>query len=210
MAEGGHYTYLRTQDGLYRSPVGLVGDAGFPEGDVFVLDLDGLERDSPDLGTVRRIAARRDVWLEAGTADADAMMDLFVSDASKVVLGTLTLRTMDVLADALQMSEDVVFSIAWDGAVLGADPEVAGRGAGPVLDKVAGLGLRDGILMDLGSIRNRTAVDLAAVSALSPGFERLYVSGHVTGQDMGALEAAGAAGAIIDFRTLGGILDERA
>lgn len=210
VADGGRYTYVRNSEGRFRSPVNVLREKGFPEGEVFVLDLDGLERDSPDLDAVKRIAAYRDVWLDAGASDADGMMDLFVSDASKVVMGTLTLSSLDELSEALDMSDDIILSIAWDGGVVSPDPALSGIGAGALLDRLRGLRLADAMLLDLGSIKRGGPVDLDAVSALAGGFGRLFVSGRIAGGDLERLESAGAAGAIIDFRTLEGMMNGRA
>jgi len=132
-----------------------------------------------------------------------------VSDASKVVMGTLSLRSLDELAEALEMSENVIFSVAYDGTVMSPDPGVSGIGLDELLRRVSGMNVREAMLFDLGSIRNKRSVDLDAVSRMASKFQSFYVSGHITATDLKPLEDAGAAGAVIDFRTLEGISRDR-
>lgn len=209
IAQGGTYRFLRNDDGLFRSPVNLIREMNFPGEEIFILDIDGLERNSPDLETVKRIAAHRDTWLDAGTPDSESMMDLFVSDATKVVLSTLTLTSLGELRKSLEMSDNIIFSVAYDSGVVSPDPRLSGMGLGALIRELGDLSsLRAGMLFDLGSLRDGKPVATEPVSALAGFFEELYVSGYATAQDAEALGQAGAAGLIVDFRRLGELTHE--
>jgi len=202
IAEGGQYTYLRNSDGQFRSPVNLIREFELLVGEVFVLDIDGLEKNNPDLDTVKRIAAYRDVWLDAGTIDADSMMDLFVSGASRVVMGTLTLESLDELRKALEISENIIFSIAYDKGIVSPDPSVSGMDLDLLLKEIGEFPkLQTGMLFDLGGLRDRTPPDASIVSKIASHFEEFYVSGHIPA-NIDALEGSGVSGLIVDFRTM--------
>jgi uncharacterized protein related to proFAR isomerase len=203
IVENGQYTFLRGSDGLFRSPVNLVRELDLLVGEVFILDIDGLEKNSPDLGTVKRIAAFRDVWLDAGTADADSMMDLFVSDASRVVMGTLTLESLDELRKALEISENIIFSIAYDHGIVSPNPRVAGMDLDAFLKEIDDFPtLQTGMLFDLGGLRDSTPPDTEVISKLAGHFKEFYVSGHMTDANVDALQDYGVSGLIIDFRAM--------
>jgi uncharacterized protein related to proFAR isomerase len=201
--ENGQYSYLKNADGQFRSPVNLVKELDLLVGEVFILDIDGLEKNNPDLETVKRIAAFRDVWLDAGTTDAESMMDLFVSDASRVVMGTLTLDSLDELRMGLEMSENIIFSIAYDRGIVSPNPSVSGIDIETLLKEIGEFPtLQTGMLFDLGGLRDRTPPDPDIVSKFAGHFKEFYVSGHIPGTIIDALENSGVSGLIIDFRTM--------
>lgn len=203
VVERGRYEYLRTQNGLLRSPVNVIQELS---GDViFILDIDGLERSSPNMNTIKKIAAYKETWLDAGTQDVNDMMDLFVNDAEYVVMGTKSLHSLDELAEAAELSDKVIFSIDYDDGIISPDYGISEMS----IEKLAEIikcfkGLDTVIFMDLGSHRNKTPVDLNIIASLTKLFKNVYVSAHVIPDDYTFLEEAGVAGLIRDFRTLAG------
>ena len=199
IVENGKYKYLQNSDGKFRNPKNLAQE--LESGVIFILDIDGLERSSPNLATIKKIAAFKDIWLDAGAQDIEDMMDLFVSDASEVILGTKSLSDLKELQDAAEMSEQIIFSIDYDGKILSPDPKIAKMSIDQLLDAVKDFKLDSAIFMDLGSHRDKTPIDLKIVSRMAKQFENLYVSAHTIPEDYEALENAGVTGLIIDFRT---------
>ena len=209
IVEDGNYVFLRNVEGQFRNPVNLIREWKFSGEEVFVLDIDGLERNSPDLDTVKRIAAYKDVWLDAGVDDADSMMDLFVSDASRVVMGTICLESLVELEKALDISENIIISVGYDGGVVSPDPSIAGLTLEEIMEKLGKIeNLRNGMLFDLGGIRDGKRMDLETISKIAGQFKEFYVAGHINREDIPALEDAGISGAIIDFRKMEDMLDE--
>ncbi|MFO7618355.1 MAG: HisA/HisF-related TIM barrel protein [Thermoplasmata archaeon] len=209
VVENGKYAYLKGRDGQYQSPVQLVKELDTPGDEIFVLDIDGLERNSPDLDTVKRMAAYRDVWLDAGAEDADSMMDLFISDASRVVMGTICMRSLDELGKALDISENVIFSMGYDSGIVSPNAGIAGMGLERLMSEIEDMhSLRTGLFFDLGGIRDGKAPGIPAMPGIAERFQEFYVSGHITDADLEGLEKAGATGVIMDFRNVGGVAVE--
>jgi uncharacterized protein related to proFAR isomerase len=210
VVEDGRYTNLDGPGGEPWDPVEFVSQMKLPGDEIFIIDIDGLERNSPDMDSVKRIASITDVWLDAGVGNVDDIMDLFVSDASKVVMGTTNMESLDELREALEMSDDVIFSIGYDGGIVSTEPSLSGKG----LESLEGIGemLQNatGLFFDLGGIRDRKPIDVDAISKLAGRFRELYVCGHVAKTDLPALEAAGVTGILMDFREIGEAPDERA
>ena len=202
VVENGRYAPLDGPGGENWNPVEFVSGMNLPGEEIFIIDIDGLERNSPDMEAVKRIASAKDVWLDAGTGTVDDMMDLFVSDATKVVMGTANMDSLDELMEALEISDDVIFSIGYDGGIVSAEPSLSGKGPealegmGEVLQKAVGL------FFDLGGIRDSKPIDIETVSKLAGRFKEFYVCGHVTKANLQALEAAGVAGVLMDFREM--------
>ncbi|MDD4307665.1 MAG: HisA/HisF-related TIM barrel protein [Thermoplasmata archaeon] len=209
VADGGTYQYVRNAEGQYRSPVNLIRETALPGEEMFILDIDGLERNSPNLDMVKKLAAQRSIWLDAGTPDSDSMMDLFVSDVSRVVLSTLTLDSLDELTSALEISDNVIFSVAYDSGVLSPNPSISGMGLHELLAKLKGLtNLKAAMLFDLGSLRDKKPIDRNAIAEVAGHFDELYVSGWFEPQELDNLSSAGVSGYIVDFRKLEGMQNE--
>jgi len=206
IVKDGMYQYLRNDQGQHRSPVRMV--RGLPGDELFILDIDGMERCSPNLKTIKKMAAHKDIWLDAGTQDAHDMMDLFVSDASMVVMGTKALGSLEKLEEGAELSDRVIFSLDYDNGILSPSEKISNMGLEELLAKIRGLPIETAIFMDLGSSRDCTPVDLEPVRAMASVFNELYVSAHVIPEDYDALEQAGAKGIILDFRTMKGANDE--
>jgi len=204
VVENGRYDYLRNSEGKFRSPSNLAQELEGRE--IFILDIDGLERSSPNLSTVKKIAAYKDVWLDAGTQDVEDMMDLFVNDASEVVFGTKSLQSLEELKDASELSEQIIISIDYHDKIISPNEEIADMDVDQFVDAVKKFeSLNKAIFMDLGSHQDKTPVDLDLIGCLSKVFSEVYVSAHVIYEDYPALENAGVSGLIRDFRTIGNL-----
>ena len=78
---------------------------------LFVVDLDAVEQDRPQLDYLQEIARDTDVWLDAGVRTADEAIDALITGASRAVMSTSLLRSAKVLARAWKLSQDLVFEV---------------------------------------------------------------------------------------------------
>ena len=202
VVDGGRYEYLRTPDGKFRNLVNAIQE--LQGGDIFVLDIDGLERSSPNLGLIKKIAAYKNVWMDAGIQDIEDMMDLFVNDAEYAIIGTKSIKNLDEPEQAAELSDKVIFSIDYDDGIISPDRDVAEMTIRQIAETVRGFrGLHTVIFMDLGSHRNKSKIDINAAISLTEYFRDVYVSASLTDDDENALNDAGIKGIIRDFRMIG-------
>ena len=201
IVENEKYEYLQNSEGQFRSPPKLA--QGLDSNEIFILDIDGLERSSPNLSTIKKMAAYKDVWLDAGAQDIEDMMDHFVSDASQVVFGTKSLRNLKELEEAAELSEKIIFSIDYQDKIISPDRSIVDMSIDKLADSVKDYeGLDTAILMDLGSHKDKTPVNMGHIASMVSTFSNVYVSAHVIPEDFQALEDAGIKGIIVDFRTI--------
>ncbi len=202
IVENGKYEYLQSSEGKFRNPTKIVQKLDSDE--IFILDIDGLERSSPNLTTIKKMAAFKDIWLDAGAQDIEDMMDHFVSDASEVIFGTKSLRNLKELEDAAEMSEKIIFSIDYHDKIISRDKKIADMSIDQLVNAVKDFQSLDTIiLMDLGSHKDKTPVNIDHINSMTSVFSNVYVSAHVIPEDFQALEDAGVKGIIRDFRTIG-------
>ena len=153
--------------------------------------------------------------VDAGVSEparARALLDL---GAHRVIVGTETLTGPDALDRLLAELPDgaVVLSVDLrDGRVLSPDPQLAGL---PALDAVARLhraGLREAIVLDLARVGSGAGPDVALIAELHaafPDLELLAGGGVRDVDDLRALDAAGAAGALVATALHSGVIGAR-
>ncbi|TLZ54418.1 MAG: hypothetical protein E6K17_08085 [Methanobacteriota archaeon] len=76
-------------------------------GRVLIWDLGGIEKNRPSLELLRRYEGES-LWVDAGVRFADSVIDVLVAGAERAVVGTKTLRGLDELEAARELTENLV------------------------------------------------------------------------------------------------------
>jgi len=197
----------------FRSELGL--------DELYVADLDAIGGESgrggagDDGALLAALARDARVMIDAGVgapAWARALLDF---GAHRVIVGTETLSGPDALdrllaelpAGAVILSVDLR-----EGRLLSPDAELAGLAA---LDAVARLhrtSLREAIVLDLARVGSGAGPDVALIAAIHAAFSdlELLAGGGVRDvEDLRALDAAGAAGALVATALHSGVIGAR-
>jgi phosphoribosylformimino-5-aminoimidazole carboxamide ribotide isomerase len=192
---------------------GFRAELGLDE--LYVADLDAIVGDGENGAGIAALAREARVMADAGVSDparARALLDLGVH---RVIVGTETLPGPDALDRLLAELPDgaLILSIDLrDGRALSPDPQLAGL---PALDAVARLhraGLREAIVLDLARVGSGSGPDVALIAeihAAFPDLELLAGGGVRDLEDLRALEAAGAAGALVATALHRGVIGAR-
>jgi hypothetical protein len=93
-------------------------------GRLYVIDLDGIDRDSPQLDYLQEMSRDGELWVDAGIRTADQAIDVLIAGASRAVLSSSALDSPEEVARAWALSPDVVFELdasspALDGVLPG-------------------------------------------------------------------------------------------
>jgi len=203
----------------FRSALGL--------DELYVADLDAISGGS-DRGAgsehgddgghgavLRALAAEARVMVDAGVSAPARARGLLDLGAHRVIVGTETLSGPDALDRLLAELPDgaVILSVDLrDGRALSPDPQLAGV---PALDAMARLhraGLREAIVLDLARVGSGAGPDvelIAEIHAAFPDLELLAGGGVRDIEDLRALDAAGAAGALVATALHNGVIGAR-
>jgi HisA/HisF family protein len=189
----------------FRSELGL--------DELYVADLDAITGGDGDHAAVLGALVREArVMVDAGVSEpvrARALLDL---GAHRVIVGTETLSAADALDRLLAELPRgaVILSVDLrEGRALSPDPRLAGV---PALDAVARLhraGLREAIVLDLARVGSGAGPDVALIAeihAAFPDLELLAGGGVRDVEDLHALDAAGAAGALVATALHSGVI----
>ena len=183
--------------------------------ELYVADLDAISGGSGGDHTALLAALAREarVMVDAGVsepAQARALLDL---GAHRVIVGTETLNGADALDRLLAELPDGALILSIDlrgGRVLSPDPQLEGLQA---LDAIRRLPrAREAIVLDLARVGSGAGPDVGLIAALRaafPDLELLAGGGVRDVEDLRALDAAGAAGALVATALHGGVIGRR-
>jgi phosphoribosylformimino-5-aminoimidazole carboxamide ribotide isomerase len=167
--------------------------------ELYVADLDAIAGGAVQTAIIAALAGEARVMVDAGASDPQALLDLGVD---RVVIGTETLEDGDTLPAGAVLSLDLR-----DGRVLSRDPQLAGLSALDALTRLRGP--REVIVLDLARVGTSAGPDVATIAELHAAFPELELlaGGGVRGaDDLRALEAAGAVGALVATALLRGAI----
>jgi len=191
----------------FRSELGL--------DELYVADLDAISGDGANATMLGALAREARIMVDAGVSEparARALLDL---GAHRVIVGTETLRgagALDRMLAELPEGAVVLSADLREGRALSPNAELAGL---PALDAIARLhraGLREAIVLDLARVGSGAGPDVALIAEIHAAFRdlELLAGGGVRDvEDLGALRAAGAAGALVATALHSGVIGAR-
>jgi phosphoribosylformimino-5-aminoimidazole carboxamide ribotide isomerase len=168
--------------------------------ELYVAALDAITGQGDNRPTVAALAREARVMVDAGVSEPEPARALLDLGAHRVIIGTETLPGPDAL-DALLAVGSVVLSVDLrDGRLLSPDPQLAGLPALEAVERLHREALRELIVLDLARVGSGAGLDVALIATLHatfPDIELLAGGGVRHAEDLHALAAAGAAGALV-------------
>jgi hypothetical protein len=158
---------------------------------LYLVDLDGIERGTPQVEYMQELSREIDLWVDAGVATADSAIDILVAGAQRAVLSSAYLRAPVEVRRAWKLSTDWAFEV-----------EVVGgraQNSGPAWDDADPVSLaerarRVGFTEVIVSPRGEDP-DWNLVRAVASGGST-WVDGSFSSDQLDRLRSAGAAGGI--------------
>jgi phosphoribosylformimino-5-aminoimidazole carboxamide ribotide isomerase len=183
--------------------------------ELYVADLDAIGADGENSAIIGALAREARVMADAGVsepAQAQALLDL---GAQRAIVGTETLTGPDALDRLLAQLPDGALALSVDlreGRLLSPDPQLAGLPALDALARLQRAGLREAIVLDLARVGSGAGPDVALIAELHSAFPELELlagGGVRSVDDLRALDAAGAAGALVATALHSGVIGPR-
>ncbi len=178
-------TLARTAEGRPIDPFDVV-DRLPPKSQLYVVDLNGVERGDPQVEYLQELARDLELWVDAGVRTADQSIDIFVAGATRVVLSSVQLHGPDELERAWKLSPSILFEVEWgDQGLSPIHPAWETKKIRELVARVREVGPIDLLL----SPRN-TTIDWGLVREFSSG-GTVYLDGVFERADAERLRAAG-------------------
>ena len=162
---------------------------------LYVADLDALAGEPADESTLRALCAIAEPWVDAGATTTERAAPLHRAGVARNIVGT------ESIGPGVEVNRPVILSVDLrDGRLVSPDPELAGRAPGAAVRLARAFKVRELLVIDLARVGSGSGLPIQAVADLAtalPGVV-VYAGGGVRDDsDLRALEAAGAAGALV-------------
>jgi phosphoribosylformimino-5-aminoimidazole carboxamide ribotide isomerase len=159
---------------------------GFDE--LYVADLDSILHKGTNAQAISQIASITGLRLmvDAGVADLQEAHKLSLTQVSKVIVGTETLRSFNFIREAIEhFGSQVVFSLDLkNGKLLTKSEDVASMDFFALLQELRELGAAELIVLDLDRVGSGEGVDFGLLKKIRGHFKRsLLVGGGVRNID---------------------------
>jgi uncharacterized protein related to proFAR isomerase len=169
---------------------------------LYLVDLDGMERNDPQLEYIQELSRDMPLWVDAGVRAADQAIDVLVAGAQKAVLSSGYLGGPRELKRSWRLSTELVFELeSLDGRLAPVDPRWGTADPVVVASIVRGVGISTLVVSSRG-----TDPDWSLVAELSSGGPT-WVDGAFSSQDAPRLVATGAVGGIFHINQVLAVMD---
>jgi phosphoribosylformimino-5-aminoimidazole carboxamide ribonucleotide (ProFAR) isomerase len=153
---------------------------------ICIIDIDGIEKDRPQLGHISTVSRDKNIWYDPGVRDVGDMADAFMAGANRVIVGTKTLASRDDLLECHETSSDYVLGLDWSGHILSGDATISQADPLDFLAEMRLAGVRRVLFTQLGRVRRDARIDEPFVREMVKRVRRLYLGG--SGFDMATAE----------------------
>lgn len=167
--------------------------------EIAILDLSGIQEGRPNFDVLKTlIKSKYQVWLDLGVRDIEDVFDAFAMDVSRTIVGTMTAPSMDLFAEAFDLSDRVVPCIHYAGKVLWSNGSAGPSDLVQTVSAMADIGYEKIGVLDLRRLGRRQGIDQALLGVLKDLDVDIIMGGGVTELETTAIRTAGLAGAFMD------------
>ncbi len=192
---------VTVSDGAYRP---LVGDDGYKsvkemmgflksDSRIYLLDIDAIEYNRLQTEVIRRLGIWKDVWADVGPRDIATITDAYIAGADRVVVSTKRMPSLELLEEAVTLSDRIVFTVDYRDGVISPSKEVRELGVEKLVDKALEMGVDTLVILDL----SEGTFDHHMLGNLPEGEHSLYVGGNYIRE---AMIPPGVKGLILGFK----------
>jgi uncharacterized protein related to proFAR isomerase len=150
---------------------------------ILLTDINGVNRDKPQLDMVKSVSTKMELWVDAGTRIGPGVIDVFVAGADFVVLGTKTLLGLDELEKANELSENVILDINYDEGIVSPKKDIRDMDPFDLAKEAKNIGIKNLIFTDLKNTAINSEFDLNSAKAIIANDLNIYFHGRFKGDE---------------------------
>ncbi|MDH4122657.1 MAG: hypothetical protein OEV21_01015 [Thermoplasmata archaeon] len=110
---------------------------------LYIMDIDGLERNRPQLDIVQVLCDDFSILYEAGPRRGANIIDMVIAGAEIAYMNTDSLEALDEIEIALSYTESVGLKIDWNNGMLGHGKGIENHSMDEVISSAVSAGLKD-------------------------------------------------------------------
>ena len=171
---------------------------------LYLADLDAILGKSANFDIYRKIMTKTslDLMVDAGIADIARAEKVLATEVSKIVIGSETLDSLEFLGQAAKVfgEDKIVVSIDLkEGKVLSVSDVIASMDAVSFAQKLASIGIRQIILLDLDRVGTEHGINLTLLRNIIEKTEvEVLIGGGIQSlQELEELRKLGVSGALV-------------
>jgi uncharacterized protein related to proFAR isomerase len=169
---------------------------------ILILDLDGIYRNKPAVDLYKNISQLGDFWIDGGVRYCDAVIDILVTGAQKVVISTKTLADLNELKEAYELTENIVFGLDYNNGILSPNESLRTRSPIEVLKEVGGFGIETCLFADLARVDANKTLENNLIRQMVDTGINLYVGGGVKSRELRELSKLKISGAVVELQSV--------
>lgn len=183
----------------------FLGKLGLSE--IYIADLDAIQAGSEENNrpVIEKLAGRRafEIVLDAGVSDVESAIRWIDSGIRKLVIGSETLPSLEVLADisGVAGADRIIFSLdCFHGKTLSRCAELEGTSPLIALERIEALGFRETILLELDRVGSGSGVNFPLASEIRNVLPEmsLFLGGGISGvNEIVQLQSIGVEGVLV-------------
>jgi phosphoribosylformimino-5-aminoimidazole carboxamide ribonucleotide (ProFAR) isomerase len=166
---------------------------------VYIIDVNGLLENKPQLDLLKKTIDFCEVWLDAGISEADYIYDPLVAGAQEVILSSKTLGSLMELARAFELSENIIFEIDYDNGVISPSIQISDMTPAKLGQEINDIGITKIIFADYSRIQMDKSIETSIIKELLIQRFEVYVGGGVKIRDIDNLKKLQISGAIVEL-----------
>jgi uncharacterized protein related to proFAR isomerase len=195
------YEPMRDEEGKDIKILELIDELSERFDKVMITDLNGINKDRPQLELLKQLSGKMEMWVDAGSRFSEGAIDIIIAGADKVVFGTKTLRHLDQIEDALELSENVILGIDYDDGIISPNKDIRDMTPAHLAELSVSYGIKEIIFSDLKHLTSSTRFASDIGYTLLDKDMDIYFHGRFE-DDMKMMRNKGVFGAISEVETL--------
>lgn len=178
VAKDGEYEFYSQDDGGPES-VREVLEHLTGSDTLYLLDIDGIERNRLQNEVIRKLSALKNIWADVGARDVEDVTDAYIAGAHRTVISTKTMSSTELIEGAVKLSDRMILDISFKDGIISAAEDIEGTGINRLVEEALESGIGTFVLSDL----SKRAFDWKTVEHLPREEYELYAAGSFDGID---------------------------
>ena len=195
------YVTLKDKDGKEMDITDLIDSLKDQYENVLVTDLNGITRDRPQLEILKGICSKMSLWVDAGSRYGEGAIDILITEADKVVLATKTLRKLEELGNAIELSENIILGIDYDEGIVSPSKDIREMTPLTLAKEAEDIGINSYIFTDMKNLSSDTHFTMDVARTLMSSDMEVYFHGRFK-SGINEFEGTGLTGVLIEVENL--------